>query len=117
MDTFETYFLRQMLLNTVGVSSPEIALYTDDGATELTATGYSRQPFTPVVTVSPPILARNDSTVTFGPAVGDWPTITHIGIFDAAGGLLVKKALTVPYITLNSLTYEIAANAVEVGFV
>jgi len=116
-DVFETYFKRQMLLQTVGVGTPTLALYTDDGLTELTETGYARQPFTATVTVSEPILARNSSDVTFGPAVGDWPVITHVGVFDDAGGLLCKRSLLAPATVLNSQSYEISANALEVGFV
>lgn len=116
-DTFEVYFKRQMLQQTLGVGTPTLALYTDDGATELTETGYSRQPLAVTVTVTEPILARNSADVTFGPAVGDWPTITHVGVFDDAGELLCKKTLTTPVAPLNSETFEIIANALEVGFV
>ena len=40
----------------------------------------------------------NQSAITFQAAGGDWGTVTHIGIFDAAssGNLLLHGALTTP---------------------
>lgn len=38
----------------------------------------------------------NLSAITFGAPTADWGTITHVGIFDESGNLLLWGALTTP---------------------
>jgi len=77
-----------------------LALYTsnptgNDTGTEVSGGGYTRQP----ITFSAPALEggkqtiKNDAKVEFPVAEGDWGTITHVGIRDAAtGGNLIAFA-------------------------
>ena len=82
-----------------------LALYTsnptaNDTGTEVSGGGYARQP----ITFSAPALEggkqtiKNDAKVEFPVAEGDWGTITHVGIRDAAAGgnLIAFAALASP---------------------
>jgi len=114
---FEVYFKRQMLIRTIGVASGAVGLFTDNGGTELSGDGYSRQSSAFAVTVSEPILARNSSPLVFGPAEENWPTVTHVGIFDSAGNLLMKQELLNPQSVTDGNTFLIPNLTLEVGFV
>lgn len=70
-----------------------LALYTsnptaNDTGTEVSGGGYERQQ----ITFSAPVAEdgkqtiKNDAKVEFPVAEGDWGTITHVGIRDAAAG-------------------------------
>lgn len=77
-----------------------LALYTSnptgaDTGTEVSGGGYERQQ----ITFSAPVAEggkqtiKNDAKVEFSVAEGDWGTITHVGIRDAAtGGNLIAFA-------------------------
>jgi len=77
-----------------------LALYTsnptgNDTGTEVSGGGYARQP----ITFTEPALEggkqtiKNSAKVEFPVAEGDWGTITHVGIRDAAtGGNLIAFA-------------------------
>lgn len=77
-----------------------LALYTsnptaNDTGTEVSGGGYERQQ----ITFTEPVLEdekqtiKNDAKVEFPIAEGDWGTITHVGIRDAAvGGNLIAFA-------------------------
>jgi len=82
-----------------------LALYTsnptaNDTGTEVDGDGYARQE----ITFSAPALEggkqtiKNDAKVEFPVAEGDWGTITHVGIRDAAtgGALIAFAALNSP---------------------
>lgn len=82
-----------------------LALYTsnptaNDTGTEVSGGGYARQE----ITFSAPVAEggkqtiKNDAKVEFPVAEGDWGTITHVGIRDAAAGgnLIAFAELTSP---------------------
>lgn len=82
-----------------------LALYTsnptaNDTGTEVSGGGYARQP----IMFSTPSLEggkqtiKNSAKVEFPVAEGDWGTITHVGIRDAAtgGNLIAFAALEAP---------------------
>lgn len=78
-----------------------VALYTaapsdSGGGTEVSGSNYSRQSVTFSAASSPGGTTSNTNTVTFTASGGNWGTITHCGIFDAAssGNLLWHGALT-----------------------
>ena len=82
-------------------SARYIALYTaapsdSGGGTEVSGNGYSRQAATFDAASSPAGTTSNSAAVDFTAAGGDWGTITHMGIFDAASGgnLLWHGSLT-----------------------
>lgn len=68
------------------------------GGTECSGTGYARQAISWNAAASPGGTKDNSAQIDFGTdTLGDWGTLTHVGIFDAAvaGNLLMHGALTV----------------------
>lgn len=66
------------------------------GGTEVAGNGYSRQSVTFDAASSPAGTTQNSGAVSFTASGGNWGSITHIGIFDAAsaGNLLWHGAMT-----------------------
>ncbi len=69
------------------------------GGTEVSGSGYARASVTNNLTNFPAASGgtkSNGATITFPTATGNWGTITHVGIFDAASGgnLLLHGALS-----------------------
>ena len=102
-NAFETHTL-QYLLTTDSVTRPTswyIGLFTSDptdtgsaGTEVSTGTGYARTAVTFTVTGD---TASNSAAVEFPAASGgNWGTISHIGVMDAAtgGNMIVHSALT-----------------------
>lgn len=102
-NAFETHTL-QYLLTTDSVTRPTswyIGLFTSDptdtgsaGTEVATGTGYARTAVTFTVTGD---TASNSAAVEFPAASGgNWGTISHIGVMDAAtgGNMIVHSALT-----------------------
>lgn len=88
-----------------------VALYTSDptdanSGTEVSGNGYARVQVNQDGSTSPywntpvddggPQLIDNNGDITFPTATGDWGTVTHVGILDAAtgGNLLFHGALS-----------------------
>jgi len=71
------------------------SLGDDNSGTEVSAAGYTRKPitFNSAATGS----TTNDSVVEFDPALANWGSVSHFGIFDAANGgnLLIHGAFQV----------------------
>ena len=96
-----------------------VSLHTEDpgttGTGELTATGYARQAIT---FTEPDGVMSNDDTITFGPAVDEWPEATYFGLWDAVtagnfvGAAQLDTARTVP--ALGSASF--GEGALEVSF-
>lgn len=107
-NAYETHLL-QYLLTTDSVTRPTawyVGLFTSDptdtgsAGTEVSGNGYARTSVTFSVTND---TASNTAAVEFPAATGgDWGTVSHIGIMDAAsaGNMLVSSALT----TAKSIT-------------
>jgi len=101
-NAYETHLL-QYLLTTDSVTRPTawyVGLFTSDptdtgsAGTEVSGNGYARTSVTFSVTND---TASNSAAVEFPAATGgDWGTVSHIGIMDAAsaGNMLVSSALT-----------------------
>ena len=101
-NAYETHLL-QYLLTTDSVTRPTswyVGLFTSDptdtgsAGTEVSGNGYARTSVTFSVTDD---TASNTAAVEFPAATGgDWGTVSHIGIMDAAsaGNMLVSSALT-----------------------
>jgi len=101
-NAYETHLL-QYLLTTDSVTRPTawyVGLFTSDptdtgsAGTEVSGNGYARTSVTFTVTDD---TASNSAAVEFPAATGgDWGTVSHIGIMDAAsaGNMLVSSALT-----------------------
>ena len=96
--------LLNWLMTTDSVTRPTawyIGLYTaapsdSGGGTEVTGNGYSRQSATWGTASGTGGTTDNEANVTFTASGGDWGTITHIGIHDAAssGNLLWHGAMS-----------------------
>lgn len=61
-------------------------------------------------------LIENDTQITFPSATGNWGTVTHIGIWDAASGgnLVAWGALSVNKTITNGDTFIISANSLDI---
>lgn len=114
-DVFEPAFQRKML-GTLLASGYKLALYKNNGGTELTESGYSRQAVSFMVTSLPPILARNSTGVNFGPALEPWPLITHVGLMDPTGVLMFKRKLLTPKTLVLNETLPFPVGVLEVGY-
>lgn len=100
-----------------------VALYTaapsdSGGGTEVSGSGYSRQSVTFSAASSPGGTTSNTNTVTFTASGGNWGTITHCGIFDAAssGNLLWHGALTASKTVNDGDSLEFAINDIDLTF-
>lgn len=104
LSDYSEKLLLDWMMTTGSVTRPTawyVALYTaapsdSGGGTEVSGSGYSRQSVTFAAASSPGGTTSNTNTVTFTASGGNWGTITHCGIFDAAssGNLLWHGALT-----------------------
>ena len=111
-------------LGTSSTSAPSnvyIGLFTSDptdagSGTELTigSNGYSRNVIT--FNAASGGAATNSSAETFTASGGNWGTITHFGIFDAAssGNLLYHGALTDDKVIENGDSLVVAATAITI---
>ena len=63
------------------------------GGTEISGSGYTRKS---IVFATSGATTSNNAAVEFPTATGNWGTITHVGVFDAAtsGNLMVYATLT-----------------------
>ncbi|HRE87630.1 MAG TPA: hypothetical protein PK095_00700 [Myxococcota bacterium] len=86
------------------------------GGTEVSASGYARQP----LTFGAPTdgVVENSGTLTFGPAGASWGTITHTAIFDdsTGGNMLLYGALATPKVVDTGDSLSFAAGALDVSF-
>jgi hypothetical protein len=80
------------------------------GGTELSGSGYARQ--ATAFTVS----GSNTSAEEWATATGDWGTITHVGVFDAAtsGNLLAYGALTASKTIATGDVFRIPAGDLDI---
>ena len=105
MSAFSNYLENELLDHTLGTASYTapgtvyLALFTTDPTdagtgTELSGDGYSRQAVT--FGAASGGSASNSTEETFTASGGNWGTISHFGLFDAAtsGNLLYHGALT-----------------------
>ncbi len=98
-----------------------VALYsidpTDaDNGTELTGNGYARKEI--VMGAATNGTSTNTADVLFDTASGDWTTVTHIGIRDAAttGNLLMHKILASSVTVTSGNNFRITAGDLELTF-
>jgi len=82
-------------------TSWHVGLFTTDpgetgSGTEITGNSYARTAAAFTVSGTSPTEATNSAAIEFPAASGNWGTITHIGVFDAASGgnMLVHASLT-----------------------
>lgn len=86
--------LLNWLMTTDSVTRPTawyVGLYTaapsdSGGGTEVSGNGYARQSATWGTASGTGGTTDNEANITFTASGGDWGTITHIGIHDAASG-------------------------------
>lgn len=100
-------------------SGHELALYTSapsdaGGGTEVSGNGYARQAITFGATSSPGGVSSNTGAVSFTAAGGNWGTITHAGIFDGLGNLLLHTPLTTSRVVNDGDTLTFAVGTVAV---
>lgn len=117
---FSSYLQQQMLNVLVAAGTITVKLFYSNGLTEVpSGIGYAAQTTTFTVdTGTFPLVARNATAVTFPQATSDWPLVTHVGLFDGAGHLLVKQPLNIPTrLTAGSYwpTMNIGAMGVSIG--
>ena len=117
---------RGTLFPLAATGSVYIALHTEDPADDGTGAevgagiGYARQEVTKAggswaAPSGEPALIDNAAAITFGPATGDWTTVTHVAIRDAdtAGNLLYSGALTVSKAIGDGDSAEFAIGALD----
>jgi len=105
-----------------------VALFTaapsdSGGGTEATGGSYARASVTNNSTNWPGATSgtgvkSNGTAITFTTATGDWGTVTHFAIFDAASGgnMLYWGALTASRTVLNGDTFQFAIGALTITF-
>lgn len=91
----------------------------DDGAglSEPAGNGYARVQTTPTDwTAADGGLIENATAITFGPATGNWGTVTHFALFDAPSGghLLAHGVLTQARAIAAGQSPEIAPGELDV---
>ena len=89
------------------------------GGTEVSGNNYSRLAVSADTTNFPTAtsgLIQNAVTLTFAIPSGNWGTVTHIGIFDAAtaGNLLVWGALNSPRVITSSADVRLNQNQLTI---
>lgn len=97
-----------------------VALYTaapsdSGGGTEVSGAGYARQSVTFDAAATPGGTTSNNNTVSFTASGGDYGTVTHIGIFDAAtaGNLLWHGAMTASKTVNDGETLEFSVGNID----
>lgn len=126
--SFISDFLENKLIDHVFRNTPYsapgtiyLALYSsdpgeDNSGTELSGSGYDRQPFT----VDAPAngISYNGSDIIYPTATADWATATHVGIFDTAlgGNLLFYGPLSSSVAITNGNNFRIPAGNLGIGF-
>ena len=100
----------------VGISTADPG---DSGAglTEPSGGGYARrQTMSADWNAAADGLLDNANTITFNVATGDWGTVTHFGLFDAAtaGNMLVHGALAQAKVIANGDTLQFVAGDLHV---
>ena len=98
-----------------------LALYSSDPTdadvgTELSGSGYARQPISFIAAVDG--TTENDADVIYPTAAGNWVEITHVGIRDAltGGNLIMHQALTNPVTVLDTNNFRIPAGQLTLTF-
>lgn len=114
--SIETY-LQQKMLGVLTTGQHTVGLFINNGGTEVSGGGYSRRPVTFAVQNLPPLVARNTTSFTFGPATANWGLVTHVGVFDATGTLCFKRKLTTPILMATGVEQLFPVQTLEVGFV
>lgn len=127
MASMTSYLQKKLLDHTVGLAAFTMpttvyaSLHTADPtntgsfAAEVgtSATGYARVPVTSKMNATDSVsgVSANNVAVTFGPALTDWGTITHVGISDGSSGgtMLLYAALTVVQTTPIGETVQFSA--------
>ena len=97
-----------------------VALYTaapsdSGGGTEVSTGGYARQSVAFSAAASPGGTTSNSGEVSFTASGGNYGTVTHMGIFDAAssGNLLWHGALTASKTVADGDTLTFAAGNID----
>ena len=87
----------------------------DSGANEITGNGYTRKVASFAAAASGS--ASTDATITFDAATGNWGTITHISIYDAAtsGELLFHGAVTTSKTIETGDTFQISSGNLTIS--
>ena len=126
-----TNFLENALLNRIfngaALNLPStlyIGLFTAaptdaGGGTEVSGNNYARLAVPADTTNFPTVTSgtvQNALTLTFAIPSGNWGTVTHIGIFDAAtgGNLLVWGALSSPRVITSSADVRLNQNQLTI---
>lgn len=97
---------------------------TDTGshASEIstTSSAYARQSITSIMNATNATtgVSDNSSTITFGPAISDWGTITHVGVEDAStvGNQLLWGAMTSSRLISTGDSLQFATSAFAITF-
>ena len=87
----------------------------NSGANEITGNGYTRKVASFAAAASGS--ASTDATITFDAATGNWGTITHISIYDAAtsGELLFHGAVTTSKTIETGDTFQISSGNLTIS--
>lgn len=99
-----------------------LALYNtdpldDNTGTEVSGAGYSRQPITlsaPVSIVGTGSTTKNSGVIVFGPATGDWGSVTHWAIYDNTGAFLFHGAFLAAKFIQTGDSYTVPNETLEI---
>lgn len=113
MASFTSYLQKKLLDHSLGLAAYTmpptvyISLHTADptqagsftAEISATGTGYTRVSGTSKMNATDSVtgISNNNTAITFGPALSDWGTVTHVGLSDASSGgnMLLFGPLTV----------------------
>lgn len=120
-DYAENLILNWLMKNTgTAPSATYLALFTaapsdSGGGTEVSGNGYARQAVTWDTASGTGGTTSNSTAETFTASGGDFGTVTHIGIFDAAtsGNLLWHGAMTSSKTVADGDSLQFAAGAID----
>jgi len=85
------------------------------GGTEVSGGSYVAQTCTSSFAVWAAGVVANDVAIDFGTATADWRTVTHFGIKDQSGNLLLWGALTASKVISNGDGAKFAVGALTVA--
>ena len=120
-------YLENQILNalfggsTLGPVTPNLALFTSDpgetgGGTEVTGANYSRKDVSSNFSSASGTdgTLSNDTEIVFPSAGDNWGTVSHVGIMDAAGNLLVYSSLNSAVNVESGDIFKIPAGSLSV---
>lgn len=134
MPSMTSYLQKRLLDHSLGLTAftmpttVYVSLHTADptntgslaAEVSTTGTGYARVAITAKMNATDSVtgVSSNNASISLGPALSDWGTITHVGISDASSGgnMLLYGALTIVQTTPIGESVQFSAGQFVVTF-